>query len=79
MPRKIRELVRDLKKSGGKIATNSNSRRYELLIWIVRHRQPNGFHSGSADFRSRMADLGWVGLEPTTNAFRNPVESVANG
>jgi hypothetical protein len=39
----------------------------EIADRIVLHRSPNGFHSGSADFRSQIADLGWVWLEPTTN------------
>ena len=52
------------------MATNRNGQRYGTAYLIVLDRPLNGFHSASADFRSQIAELGWVGLEPTTNALK---------
>jgi hypothetical protein len=40
------------------------------------HRLPSGFHGGSAEFRDRIKYLGWVGLEPTTNALKGRCSTV---
>ena len=40
------------------------------------YRLQNGFYSGSVDFRSRIQKLGWVGLEPTTNALKGRNDKV---
>jgi hypothetical protein len=37
---------------------------------IVLQRLPNGFYSGSANFRRRIKHLGWLGRQPTTNALK---------
>jgi hypothetical protein len=42
----------------------------------VHYRLPNGFRSGSADFRVRIRYLGWVGLEPTTNALKGRCSTI---
>jgi hypothetical protein len=49
---------------------NSNRQRCEIAHWIVLHRLPNGICSDFADFRLQIKYLGWVGLEPTTNALK---------
>jgi hypothetical protein len=36
----------------------------------------SGFYSGSVDFRSRTRTLGWVGLEPTTNALKGRCSTI---
>jgi hypothetical protein len=59
-----------------KKSTNSNSQLYEIADWIVLHRRPNGFYSGRTDFRDRILYLGWVGLEPTTNALKGRCSTI---
>jgi hypothetical protein len=63
-------------KCTGKRATNSNAQLYELGQWIVLHRLPNGFHSGSAEFRGQIKTMGWLGLEPRTNALKGRCSTI---
>jgi hypothetical protein len=41
-----------------------------LPILIRLNWLPNGFHGAFADFCRQTKALGWVGLEPTTNALK---------
>jgi hypothetical protein len=36
----------------------------------------NGFYGDSVDFRSQIRELGWVGLEPTTNALKGRCSTI---